>query len=212
MLIVSVVYARSNDGGTTAQLSLYPEEALIPMPEVAEAAEAGELVVRSHFARNVEKLTRPLRNRVAVMVSRAVLQLVDDSLRMQGVQVVGFAGETLDRVERFQNYGFTSVPHGPDDDGAAEAIVLALGGQRQHPVVIAVDDRRYRPTGLADGEVALYTREHTDSDPHIVHLKQGREIEMRAGEITVTMSGSNVVVSCPGTITLDSGGDTLTVQ
>ena len=41
MLIASVVHARSNNGGTTTQLSLYPEEALIPMPEVAEAAEAG---------------------------------------------------------------------------------------------------------------------------------------------------------------------------
>ena len=151
--------------------------------------------MRSHFARNVEKLTRPLRNRVAVMVSRAVLQLVDDSLRLQGVQVVGFAGETLDQVERFQQYGFTAVPHGPDDAGAAEAIVLALGGQRQHPVVIAVDDRRYRLKGLEDGEVALYTDE--DETGHRVHLKRGNIIEMVAGTTTLKLEPSGMTLTTP---------------
>jgi phage gp45-like len=39
---------------------------------------------------------------------------------------------------------------------AAEAICLMVGGQRNHPVCIAVDDRRHRPMGLKPGENAQY--------------------------------------------------------
>ena len=39
---------------------------------------------------------------------------------------------------------------------AAEGIAIFLGGQRNHPVVIAVDDRRHRPMGLKPGENAQY--------------------------------------------------------
>jgi len=39
---------------------------------------------------------------------------------------------------------------------AAEGIALFLGGQRNHPVVIGVDDRRFRPMGMKPGESAQY--------------------------------------------------------
>ena len=45
------------------------------------------------------------------MVSRAVIKMVDDSLKMQGVQISLLAGEVAEKVERFQEYGFTSHPH-----------------------------------------------------------------------------------------------------
>jgi phage gp45-like len=45
---------------------------------------------------------------------------------------------------------------GGGQEGAAEGIALFLGGQRNHPVVIAVDDRRHRPMGLKPGENAQY--------------------------------------------------------
>ena len=43
LLISSVSYSKRNDGGTVAELSLYPENAFLPMPEVEvqEAAQAG---------------------------------------------------------------------------------------------------------------------------------------------------------------------------
>jgi hypothetical protein len=39
---------------------------------------------------------------------------------------------------------------------AAEGIALLLGGQRNHPVVIGVDDRRHRPMGMKPGESFQY--------------------------------------------------------
>lgn len=99
----------------------------------------------------IQKMLAPMHRRVALMVSRAVIVMVNDSLKMQGVQVNLMAGVTRDGVERFQNYGLTSNPH-----PGAEAIVVSVGGNQDHGIAIAVDDRRYRLTGLAEGEVALY--------------------------------------------------------
>lgn len=99
----------------------------------------------------MHKMLAPLQRRVGLMVSRAVIVMVNDTLKMQGVQVNLLADVTRDGVERFQNYGFTSSPH-----PGAEAIVVSVGGNQDHCVAIAVDDRRYRLVGLAEGEAALY--------------------------------------------------------
>lgn len=92
-----------------------------------------------------------LEGRVRGMVARAIVRLVDDARKAQELQLELLAGEGQDAVERFQNYGLTSVPH-----AGAEALVVFAGGLRSHGVVLAVEDRRYRLTGLEDGEVALF--------------------------------------------------------
>lgn len=117
--------------------------------------------------RAFRRLAAPLARRLALMASRAVVTLINDGARMQGLQIRLLADETMDGVERFQNYGFTAHPH-----PGAEGIALSVGGHRSHAVVIAVDDRRYRLKALAQGEVALYTDE---GDTFI--LRRGRVIE-----------------------------------
>ena len=97
---------------------------------------------------NYERLSRELRRRVMMMIGRAVLKVIDDSTGLQIVQVEALAGEVIDRAERIQSYGFTSHPL-----PGADALVLAVGGMRQHPVVL-VDDRRHRLKDLEEGEVA----------------------------------------------------------
>lgn len=98
--------------------------------------------------------------RVRGMVSRAVLSLVNDSLKLQGVQITLLADQVADDAEHFQHYGFTSSPF-----PGAEGIALAVGGNTGHTVVINIDDRRYRLKTLAPGEVALY-----DDLGHVVRL------------------------------------------
>lgn len=112
-----------------------------------------------------------LNRRLGLLVSRAVLKLVDDAAKLQGVQVALLDGEARATVERFQNYGFTSVPF-----AEAEAIAVGVGGSRSHMVVLVVDDRRFRKKDLAEGEVALYT----DEGDYVL-LKRGRIVEVKAG-------------------------------
>jgi phage baseplate assembly protein V len=88
--------------------------------------------------------------------TRGRMALVDDKKKLQQVQVELLADETKDNVERFQQYGFTSVPL-----EGAEVLCSFLGGGRDHGVVLAIDDRRYRLTEMKAGDVALYTDEST---------------------------------------------------
>jgi phage gp45-like len=112
------------------------------------------------------------------MAVRFTLNQGNDNPMMQELNFDGMNSEGRDRVERVQSFGFTSTPlprdqkqgqqsqsgggGGTGGDGeqakgpAAEGIALFLGGQRNHPVVIAVDDRRHRPMGLKPGENAQY--------------------------------------------------------
>lgn len=124
---------------------------------------------------DVRRLIAPVARRLRLVVSRAVVRAVTDSLRMQAVQIDLLADESRDNVERFQNYGVTSHPH-----PGAEAIVVAVGGSRDHLVAIAVDDRRYR-LSLAEGEVALH-----DDLGHVVHLtRSGIVIDGGGHQVTI---------------------------
>ena len=118
----------------------------------------------------LQRAMRPMLQRLQLMIGRAVVLLVNDSTKLQGLQVSLLEGEVRDQVERFQDYGFTSHPH-----PGAEAVAASVAGSRDHVVVIAVDDRRYRLRALQPGEVAIYT----DEGDRVV-LKRGGVIEVTA--------------------------------
>ncbi len=114
-------------------------------------------------------MTAPLQRRLMLMVGRAVIEAVDDGQKVQVLQLSLLADEVRDEVERFQEYGFTSVP-----PKGAEAILVCVAGDRAHGIVIATDDRRYRPKGLAEGESAMWTKDHGKR----VHAKSNGEVHI----------------------------------
>lgn len=118
----------------------------------------------------LRRAVAPMKARLGLMIGRGVVALVNDSLKLQGLQLELLSDELRDNVERFQNYGFTSHPH-----PGAEAVAAAVAGSRDHLVVLAVDDRRYRLKGLQQGEVAIYT----DEGDQVV-LRRGGVIEVTA--------------------------------
>lgn len=101
--------------------------------------------------RDVQKLLAPLQRRLRLIADRAIVTLVNDALLRQNLQLKVLADEGADDVERFQNYGHTSVP--PE---GSEAIVLGLGGARAGLVAIAVEHKGFRPKGLEAGDSCLY--------------------------------------------------------
>ena len=133
----------------------------------------------------VEQLTRPLRNRIAMMIARGVVRLVDDTTKLQLLQLGLMQGETRE-LERFQEYGFTSVPL-----PGAEAVALFRGGDRGVGLVVAVDDRRHRLKDLTEGEVALYD----DLAKHI-HFKRDGTLEISAPIIRLVAS-TKIVLEAP---------------
>jgi phage gp45-like len=137
----------------------------------------------------MQRTLRPLLQRLQLMIGRAVVLLVNDGSKLQGLQVSLLADEVRDQVERFQNYGFTSHPL-----PGAEAVAASVAGNRDHVLVIAVDDRRYRLTALQQGEVAIYT----DEGDKIV-LKRGGTIEVTASTKVVL---DTPLVQCTGNVTV----------
>ena len=123
---------------------------------------------------------RPLATRVANTVARGVVQFVDDGAKQQLVQLGVLAGETVDSAEHFHAYGLASVP-----DSGAEAVVLFPNGDRTHPLVVAVSDRRYRPTGSKSGDVIVYNKLgakiilHADSGDIEIQPGQGGQVLIR---------------------------------
>ena len=110
--------------------------------------------------------------RIMHLAARVTLNVGDDLKMMQEMFIDGMNSDMRKAVERIQSFGFSSVPLPRDESekqqtasangienpkgAAAEGIALFLGGQRNHPVIIGVDDRRHRPMGMKPGENAQY--------------------------------------------------------
>ncbi len=123
--------------------------------------------------RTMQKILDPVRRRLAQMVCRALVSLADDAPGFQELQAKVLAGEVLDRLERFQDYGFSSVPL-----PGAEGLFVAVGGCRSNGVLIAVGDRRYRIRDLQPGEVAIYTDEDQAEAGHRIVFRRGGIIDV----------------------------------
>jgi phage baseplate assembly protein V len=132
-----------------------------------------------------------LGRRVMNMVARGVITESDDQPGMQRVAVSLLFQEGKVKVERMQNYGFSG--HAP---AQSEVTVLFVGGGRDHGVIIATDDRDSRFTGLAEGEVAVYT----DEGDSIV-LKRDNTIEFTTKKLIVKAADEVTIETKRATVT-----------
>ena len=138
-------------------------------------------------------------NRMRMLIARGIVRVVRDAAGIQIVQVSAMKGETRAELERFQQYGFTSVPL-----PGAEAVVLFVGGDRAHGFVLSIDDRRYRLQPLEDGEVALYT----DEGDSIV-LRRDSKIEVTsANEVTIA-AATKIRIDCAAALELEGTAITI---
>jgi len=147
----------------------------------------------SDLGRVLQRTTGPIWRRLRLLISRGVVSLVNDSLKLQEVQVSLLGGEPA-WAERFQQYGYTSHPL-----AGAEAIVASVSGARAHLVALSVDDRRYRPKNLKPGEVCLYTDEGDEirfKRGRVISVTAGAEVEVNAPLVTVNAS-VKVVLNTP---------------
>jgi len=103
------------------------------------------------------------------MVGRVVIKSLNDTTGLQRLKIEVLNDEVMEDVQRVQEYGFASSPK-----AGSEGVVLFLGGDKSHGVVIATDDRRYR-LKVTDGKVALY-----DDEGQYVYIKTGGIVEVKA--------------------------------
>lgn len=139
------------------------------------------------MASDMRDLLHTLAARIANGVARAVVQVVNDATMLQLLQLGVLADEDADDCERIGQYGFFSVPL-----VGAEAVVVFPNGDRGIPLVVAVDDRRYRPKNGQAGESGIYNNADC-----VIRLTKD-------GDITVTCKAGRTV-----TINDGSGGEAL---
>lgn len=127
---------------------------------------------------NIPQILKELKMKVLMMVATAVIEAVNDSTKIQQNQVSILEGEVHSGYDRVQEYGFSSVPN-----PGCQAVVACVGGSRDHGLVIATEDVRYRPTGLLPGESVMYNDKGS-----YAKFKSDGTLEIVAP--TVTMSGN----------------------
>jgi len=138
----------------------------------------------------IRQMMTPLRNRVYGIITRAVIESVKDSEGMQVMKLNMLAGESRTDVERFQNFGFTSNP--PDN---AEAVVVAVGGNRDHLIVVSVSHRQSRLKGLPKGGSAIHSSDGTKPVAIVKTLPDGTvEISHSTSDAKVLMKPSGEIV------------------
>lgn len=156
--------------------------------------------------RQLGRALAPLARGLQNMFSRGVVSAVNSALKMQTVQIQLLTSEGKDNVEHFEPYGYTSHPQ-----VGAEQVTGFVEGDRSHGIVLIVADRRYRLTGFAAGEVAIY-----DDQGQKVHLTRNGIVIDGAG-LPVTITNTPKVrmeterLECTGEIKdrCDSDGMTL---
>lgn len=132
---------------------------------------------------DLQRLLNSYKVRIMNLFGRGFIESIDDSTQIQKVKAKLMADESLDELERLQDYGYASSPL-PN----SEILVVFPNGNRGHGIVIKSDDRRYRVKNLAAGEVAIYTDEGDK-----IHFKRGNKIEITTGELTVNASVKAVI-------------------
>lgn len=134
--------------------------------------------------RHIEKLLAPIKRRITGMVTRALVSGIVEDLQRQNIQVQIHSDESADNIERFQNYGMSSVP-----PTGSEAILAALGGNFGNLVALAVEDKKVRPKGEI-GDVFLYHLED-----HQIRLTKDGKIVVRATDIIFEVANSLTIIS-----------------
>lgn len=144
-----------------------------------------------------QRAMKPIKDRLYLIAGKAIIKAVNDGGALQELRISALAGEAMDRVTRMQEFGFASNP--PE---GSEAIVVALGANRENLVVIATENRAVRFKNLASGEMAIYTDDGT-----YLHLKKNGQVELK--------TATKVLIDCPDvemTGNLKVLGDTILEQ
>jgi phage baseplate assembly protein V len=136
----------------------------------------------------IQRQLNTLKARLALMASRVILRLIDDSDELMIAQVDGLADETHEAQEIMTAYGLRVRPL-----PGAEGIMISVAGARSNGVVIATVDRRYR-IELQPGEVAV----HDDQGQKLhlmrdgVRIESPFKVEVAAPEVNVTANSSTI--------------------
>ena len=134
----------------------------------------------------ITSMVAPLKRKVNLMVSRAVVASIKDSGGLQLMQLKLLADEVTDDAENFQEFGFISKP-----PAGSEAIALSVGGNREHIVIVATNNRAGREFAQAlidDGDSIFFN----NSQKYL--MLKGNNLEGKVDKVKIE-NASNELIS-----------------
>ena len=140
--------------------------------------------------------------RLDMMLVRGVLLGTSDAAGIQTMQVGLLEGEVTDGVERFQTYGISAVP-----PPGGDVLVGCVQGNRDQPMVLAVNDRGSRPRGLNLGETCLYNDQdcfvRLTSDGDVI-ITGARHVSIEAAETVTINAQQDVSITSPTRVVVNA--------
>lgn len=140
--------------------------------------------------------TSETHRRLLNMVVRGRLESSNDATEMQTHTVSLLAREAKGNVERFQQYGITTNPM-----PGSEVLVVFPNGNREHGIIIAIENRASRLPRMAPGEVSLYSDEGD-----AISLRRGNCVQIITKTLDVA-AGTQVVITTGGPVKLTASGE-----
>ena len=151
-------------------------------------------------------------------IKKGVINFTDDNgKKLQTVQIEGLKGEVNDNAEHYQNYGITTHPMPCDDNGEGSEAIFADLGNSTNRVIIASDDRRFRPKKTKAGDTVLYTHKdspdaaHDDAMHRIALTSDGDTFKtlIKANQAVHELKNDNTVTSKndKGSVVIEPSGD-----
>ncbi|HEG4440099.1 TPA: phage baseplate assembly protein [Vibrio cholerae] len=134
--------------------------------------------------RYIDRLLMPVRRRLYSMAGRALITAINEESQRQKFQILIDSDESMDDVEHFQHYGFSSVP-----PKGSEALVLALNGNNAKRVAINAEKKDLRPKGEAS-DVFLYHEEG-----HKIGFLRNGKVHLTAIDVILEASNSISIIS-----------------
>lgn len=109
----------------------------------------------------IRQAIRPIKNKLLLTIGRGVLLAVKDDKKIQQVQLTLLADEVKDQVESMAHFGFSSNP-----PKGSDLVMVSVGANRDHGVIIASEHRDSRFKNLAEGDSVIYNK-----NGKYIHLK-----------------------------------------
>jgi len=131
----------------------------------------------------ISRAIAPIKRKIALTVGRGLLLAIKDSEGLQQVQLTLLADEVKDQVELMGHFGFTS-----NSPIGSEAVMLSVGGNREHGIIIATEHRDKRLKDVASGDSATY-----NGNGKYVWLK-GDDIELLLSKFKVENDSHELMV------------------
>lgn len=124
--------------------------------------------------RIIRQTIRPIKNKILLSIGRGILLAAKDDKEIQQVQLTLLADEVKDQVESMAHFGFSSNP-----PKGSDLVMLSVGGNRDHGIVVASEHRESRFKNLAEGDTVLYNK-----NGKYIHIK-GDNIEALVSKLKI---------------------------